>query len=134
MDQCTSRNNGADLPGTRTHSDFLILRSDVYEHHFMVDADLLREFEAWYEADTAGDREFAGRTALQFLAWAESKGWLDKVLNLRGGNMSVREWVSIHDTPMPLANPFPDVRRKGGDHDRGFSPALNQEIRNRIPK
>ncbi len=100
----------------------------------MIDDDIFREFEAWYDADTAGDKDFVGRTARQFLAWADSRGWLDKVLALRGGSMSVREWVSIHDTPMPTANPFPDVRRKGGDHDRGFSPALNQEMRSRIPK
>lgn len=100
----------------------------------MIDSEIFNEFETWYNADTLGDKDFAGQDARQFLAWAESRGWLDKVLNLRGGSMSVREWVSIHDKPMPLANPFPDVRRKGGDHDRGFSPALNQEVRNRVPK
>ncbi len=26
---------------------------------------------------------------------------------------------------------FPTVRRVGGDHDRGFSPALNAEMRHR---
>ena len=100
----------------------------------MIDPEIFTEFEAWYNADTAGDGEYAGQDADQFLAWAESRGWLDKVLALPQSNMSIREWVSINDIPMPVANPFPDVRRKGGDHDRGFSPALNQEIRKRIPK
>lgn len=99
----------------------------------MVDAELFAEFEIWYNADTAGDEEYSGTTAREFLAWADGQGRLDKVLALRNGRMSIREWVSINFLPMPDANPFPDVRRKGGDHDRGFSPALNQEIRKRIP-
>jgi hypothetical protein len=100
----------------------------------MIDPDLFREFEKWYDADTAGDSEFANQTASQFLAWADSLGHLDEVLVLPSGKMSLREWLGINVKPSNPANPFPDVRRKGGDDDRGFSPALNQEMRSRIPK
>jgi hypothetical protein len=98
----------------------------------MIDEDIFAEFESWYNRDVAGDPEYAGTSARQFLARAEVLGHLDDVLALRGGNMSLREWVGINIDPMPQANPFPDVRRKGGDHDRGFSPALNQQVRRSI--
>ena len=102
----------------------------------MIDPELRAEFETWYAAQIADDPEFelAGTTALQFLSWAEAHSRLDRVLGLPSSGVSLREWWSINMVPVNPANPFPDVRRKGGDQDRGFSPALNQEMRNRIPK
>lgn len=91
--------------------------------------DVYKEFEEWYTEDTAGDPDFALTTAQHWLAIADSKGLLDDMLTLKKRGMSMREWVSIK--LYAQGNPFPDVRRKGGDHDRGFSPALNKEMRDR---
>ncbi len=99
----------------------------------MIDPDLRDRFETWYIAQIANDPEFelASQAALQFLSWAEAHGHLDRVLALPASGSSSREWWSINMVPRNPANPFPDVRR---DQDRGFSPALNQEMRSRIPK
>lgn len=93
--------------------------------------DLFKAFDQWYAQDTAGDEEFSEKTGEYWRLWAEGQGLLDDLLMLPERGMSMREWISIKCKPLASGNPFPDVRRKGGDHDRGFSPALNEEMRKR---
>lgn len=95
------------------------------------DEDIFAEFKAWYEEDTAGDPDFIGRTAQQWINFAEYHNRLQELLSLRERGMSMREWYSINFVASSISNPFPDVRRKGGDHDRGFTPVLNAEMRKR---
>lgn len=101
-----------------------------------ISPDVLQEFEVWYRAQTSDDPDFAGVTAQRLISRAEaqSKKCLDELLNLPGGNSSLREWVGINFVQLDSGNQFPTVRRKGGDDDRGFSPALNEEMRKRRAK
>ena len=39
----------------------------------------------------------------------------------------LRDWIIVNLVQLDSGNQFPTVRRKGGDDDRGFSPALNAE-------
>jgi|SRR6185437_16768842 hypothetical protein len=93
------------------------------------DIDRYKVFEEWYAKDTADDPDFTSQTAQDWLSMAEVNGFLDDMLALQERGMSMREWISIKFKARNIS--FPDVRRKGGDHDRGFSPALNKEMRDR---
>jgi len=98
-----------------------------------ISPDVLQEFKVWYKAQTSDDPDFAGISALQIISRAEaqSQKCLDELLNLPGGNSNLREWVGINFVQLDRGNQFPTVRRKGGDDDRAFSPALNEEMRKR---
>lgn len=95
----------------------------------MIDEDVFRTFETWFLKDVEGDRDFAGATAMDAIQWASQRRCLDKMLSLPSSGMSFREFFYRRENPEP--SPFPTVRRIGGDHDRGFSPALNSELRKR---
>jgi hypothetical protein len=92
--------------------------------------DVLSEFASWFHEQLADDPEFHV-TLQQVLRAAEtkSKTCLDELLNLPKNNMSLREWVSTNLEAIPIE--FRDVRRVGGDHDRGFTSVLNRETRKR---
>lgn len=101
-----------------------------------ISPDVLEEFEAWYTMQTSDDPDFAGITARQIISRAEaqSQKCLDELLNLPTGDSNLREWLGINFVQLDSGNQFPTVRRKGGDDDRGFSPALNEEMRKRRAK
>ncbi len=92
--------------------------------------DVLREFMVWFNAQLAADPELRV-TAEQAIVAAktQSQRCLDELLNLPKGNISLREWMSINLHAVPVE--FRDVRRVGGDHDRGFTSTLNRETRKR---
>jgi hypothetical protein len=93
-----------------------------------ISPDMLEEFNAWYKTQTSDDPDFAGITARQVISRAEAQGQkcLDELLN-----STLREWLGINFVQLDTGNQFPTVRRKGGDDDRGFAPALNEEMRRR---
>jgi len=95
----------------------------------MIDEDVLSEFETWFLKDIDGDPDFEGATAMQAIQWATERRCLDNMLLLPSSGMSFREFYYRRENPEP--SPFPTVRRIGGDQDRGFSPALNDEMRKR---
>ena len=101
----------------------------------MIDADVRVRFSSWFEADVRGDEHYSNYTADQVIEWARQNRCLDEVLELpnRLGKeaMHIQEYVAINIEPSQQGNPFPDMRRKGGDHDRGHTPALNAEMRRR---
>jgi len=97
----------------------------------MVDPDVLREFESWLAKDIAGDEDFEGVTAERVVEWAWQNRCLDDVLTLSQRGMSLREFISIRFIPSAEGEPFPTSRRVGGDKDRGFSKALNEEMSRR---
>jgi hypothetical protein len=92
--------------------------------------DVYSEFTDWFKAQRTADPEL-NVTAQMVIRAAEEQGQrcLDELLNLPSGCMSLREWMSVNLHADP--NPFRDVRRVGGDHDRGFTSTLNREIRKR---
>jgi len=95
-----------------------------------IDADVLQPFIAWLMEETHGDPSF-GVTALSLISAAKgvSQRCLDDLLNLPNGNFTLREWVGINLVQLDRGNPFPTGRRVGGGEGRGFSPALNAEMR-----
>ena len=95
--------------------------------------DVLKEFEVWYAAQTIDDPDFAELSAIHIIrrAQAQSDKCLDELLNLPTGSMNLREWIGINFAQLDSGNQFPTVRRKGGDDDRGFSAALNEQMRRR---
>ena len=98
----------------------------------MVDPETLKEFKEWFNREDVEDLGFASDTAESVLEWAEKNGCLNEVLTLSktGGHLSDLD-SSLYD--VHELGRFPSVRRVGGDHDRGFSPALNREMRHRAP-
>lgn len=92
--------------------------------------DVLRAFQVWFNAELAADSELHV-TAAQVIvaAKAKSQKCLDELLDLSAGNISLREWISANLEAIPVD--FRDVRRVGGDHDRGFTATLNRETRKR---
>lgn len=97
-------------------------------------SDVLWEFETWFDSEAATDSSyFAGITPQQLIehAAAVDHKCLDDLLNLPRGRTALREWIAINLVQLDSGNPFPTMRRKGGDHDRGFSPALNAEMKQR---
>ena len=100
----------------------------------MTDPEVFKEFEAWFNREKVGnDSDFAGETAQAILDWAEKNGCLEEVLTWSQTGRSFNESGSIRFAPnSDNSDPFPTVRRVGGDHDRGFSPALNAETGRRI--
>jgi hypothetical protein len=81
--------------------------------------------------ETDGDSYFEGDTPDNAIEWARSAGCLDELLTLKDRNMSLREFFSIRGVPVSSGDPFPTVRRVGGDRDRGFSRALNDVLARR---
>ena len=98
----------------------------------MVDAETYKEFEAWFNREVE-DSDFSGETAQSVLDWAEKNGFLDEVLTLCKTNGHLNQLDSSLTSLGVELGRFPSVRRVGGDHDRGFSPALNREMRRRAP-
>jgi hypothetical protein len=99
-----------------------------------IEDDVLREFEVWFESEAMGDPSyFAGVTPQQLIsrAAAISDKCVDELLNLSRRGVGMRDWITINLVQLDSGNQFPTVRRKGGDDDRGFSPALNAEMRKR---
>ena len=93
-----------------------------------VDPDVFQEFKEWLAGDISSDPDFDGLTAEKALEWAWNNGCLDDVLSLSQRGISLREFISIRFIPSAEGDPFPTSRRVGGDHDRGFSRALNEEM------
>jgi hypothetical protein len=96
----------------------------------MIEPEAFKRFEEWFNREDVEDSGFAGETAQGVLDWAEKNGFLNEVLTLSetGGHLGELD-SSLYDQ-CELGR-FPSVRRIGGDHDRGFSPALNGEMRHR---
>jgi len=104
----------------------------------MIDDDVFSFFEAWFLDDIAGDEDYQGLTAQQAVDWAsrqnvirtvgsfQPRSCLEALLELPSSGGSFREFVARNAIADP--HPFPTQRRVGGDHDRGFSPALNAEM------
>src|ERR1700685_456801 len=90
--------------------------------------DVRREFTEWCKAQLVADPELHV-TCQMVIRAAESNRCLDKLLNLPKGTLSLREWTSVNLQASPVE--FRDVRRVGGDHDRGFTSTLNRETRKR---
>ena len=99
----------------------------------MVDAETFKEFEEWFNREDVEGSGFAGETAQSFLDWAEKNGCLNEVLTLSKTGRHLDELDSSFYEGGGIDVGFPSVRRVGGDHDRGFSPALNGEMRHRAP-
>jgi len=99
----------------------------------MVDAETFKEFEEWFNREDVEDSGFAGETAHNVLDWTEKNGCLNEVLTLSktGGHFSELDSSLYDGSGSGVDVSFPTVRRVGGDHDRGFSPALNAEMRHR---
>jgi hypothetical protein len=97
----------------------------------MVDQGFYRAFEAWFSREVENDPEWAGLTAQQAIAWALRHRLVDVFLMLPTSGKSWREYISINHQPW-IGSLQPEGGRVGGDHDRGFSPALNKEMRRRI--
>lgn len=97
----------------------------------MVDDDLYRQFRQWFDKDTRDDAEFEGTMADDALSWAARNRCLDAMLTLPQTAMSVREFLAIRHIPVSTLPAFRDRRRVGGDDDRGFSLALNEEMAQR---
>jgi len=95
-----------------------------------IDDDVLHEFTKWCNAQLVADPELHV-TSQMVLAAAEQGGQscLDEALNLPSANVSLREWISTNLDALSVE--FRDVRRVGGDHDRGFTSTLNRETRKR---
>jgi hypothetical protein len=98
----------------------------------MIDPETFREFEAWFNREVEHS-DFAGETAQSVLDWAEKNGFLDEVLTLCKTDGHLSQLDSSLTSHSAEFGTFPSVRRVGGDHDRGFSPALNREMRRRAP-
>jgi hypothetical protein len=96
-----------------------------------ISADVLREFQAWFSGQLADDPELHVAAAQVIVAArAKSQRCLDELLNLPAeGEISLREWISTNLDAAAID--FRDVRRVGGDHDRGFTSILNKETRKR---
>jgi hypothetical protein len=106
-----------------------------------MDADIYKDFEIWFLKDIDGDEEFSGVTAQQVTGWAsrqrpirhvgsdQARSFLEELLALPSSGASFREFFYRNHVAEP--HPFPTARRIGGDHDRGFSPALNAEMAHR---
>jgi hypothetical protein len=100
----------------------------------LIDNDVLREFEAFFESEAQADPDyFATVTPQQLIsrAMAVSDKCVDELLNLSRRGTGLRDWIIVNLVQLDSGNQFPTVRRKGGDDDRGFSPALNAEMRKR---
>ncbi len=96
--------------------------------------DVLKEFEAFFESAARTDPDyFAAVTPQQLISRAGevSDRCIDELLNLSIRGIGLREWIVLNLVQLDFGNQFPTVRRKGGDDDRGFSPALNAEMRKR---
>lgn len=107
--------------------------------HMANEADYVA-FETWFAKDIEGDEEFGKYTAHQILTWASEqrdiitvdfgrKSYLEALLELPKSRESFRAFYSRTNVALP--HPFRTARRVGGDHDRGFSQALNEEMRRR---
>jgi len=92
--------------------------------------DVLKEFMEWFETQLAADPDLHVTADLLIVA-AERKGkrCLDDLLNVPRTNLCLREWISTNLEATEVE--FRDVRRVGGDHDRGFTSTLNRETRKR---
>jgi len=95
-----------------------------------ISPDVLQEFQVWFNAQLADDPELHV-TAAQVIVAAKTKSQrcLDELLSLPKGEISLREWISTNLDAAAID--FRDVRRVGGDHDRGFTSVLNRETRKR---
>src|SRR5258706_4418038 len=99
-----------------------------------IEYEVLREFEVWFESEAMGDSSyFANVTTKQLIsrAGAISDKCVDELLTLSRRGVGLRDWITVNLVQRDSGNQFPPVRRKGGDDDRGFSPALNAEMRKR---
>jgi hypothetical protein len=94
-------------------------------------------FQDWFTRDTDGDAEFSGVSAKEVIEWAGRqrdirtanygrRSFLGEMLSLPSSGMSFREFFYRNYVANP--HPFRTTRRVGGDHDRGFSFALNKEM------
>jgi hypothetical protein len=97
----------------------------------MVDQDLFTAFEKWFNADVKDDPEWASASAQQVVEWAQQRRIVDEVLMLPASGQAWREYFSVHHQSQ-IGSLQPEGGRVGGDHDRGFSPALNGEMRRRL--
>ena len=88
----------------------------------------------FFESEAQADPDyFADVTPRQLIsrAMAVSDKCADELLNLSERGVGLRDWIIANLVQLDSGYQFPTVRRKGGDDDRGFSPALNAEMRKR---